>query len=136
MDRIELNRSRDVRRRRQILGICGGFAAAFLILGVFALVEVNRNPSPSPAAEYLVAGCVGVAVGVFLAAFAVAAFYRRSWFGSWATTYGDAPGLRWAISPASEDQERVPCPKCNAPNLRVSPACWKCGSNLRPGSGS
>jgi len=131
---IEVNRSRDLRRRRQLLVIIAVFAAAFLILGAFALVEALRNATPNPAGDYLVAGAVGLAIGLVLAAFAVAMFYRRSWFGSWATSYGDAPGLRWAISPTAEDQERVLCPKCDAPNLRVSPACWKCGYSLMTGS--
>jgi hypothetical protein len=129
---IRRNRTRSMRRRRQSTMILAIVSSGFLGLGTFALAESLRPSSPGAAVNYLLTGCFGVAIGLFIAVFTVATFYRKGWFGSWPGTYGDGPGGRWAVSASAGDQEPFPCPKCGATNLRVSPSCWRCGVALNP----
>jgi hypothetical protein len=102
-------------------------AGAFLILGAISLRDGFAESNSSNGGSLLVLGSVGLALGICFVAFSIAWIYRKDWFGSWAKTYDDRPGRRWAVAPTPQEMEELACPRCRAPNVRVSPACWKCG---------
>jgi hypothetical protein len=115
------------RRWKTVRWLVWLFTGLFFILGALALSYGFGWANQTDRGSALVTGAVGIAIGILMLIFSVAAEYRKSWLGSWAITYGDRPGVRWAVSPTSRDMEKVLCPRCRAPNLQVSPACWKCG---------
>jgi ribosomal protein L40E len=129
---IEEARSKATRRRRQIFVIFTIFGAGFVCLGVIGLLGGLQAGGSRSSGDLVVGGAVGLAIGLFSIAGAVAMLLRTSWFGEWNAnlTYGDRPDARWAIAPTVRDEESFACPRCKATNLEVSPNCRKCGLEL------